>query len=473
MSNIGIFVDFGSTYTKAVAIDIDEERIIGQGLSASTVTSDITIGLKSALQQLEVNAQQKCTKDATMRLACSSAAGGLRLVVVGLVPDLSLKAGRMAALGAGAKLVGNYSYKLNQSEIDRMEQAAPDIILLVGGTDGGNEEVIIHNAKMIAGSNTRAAVVVAGNKVCADNISCILESSNKYVKVVKNVLVSLDELNVEPSRAAIREVFMNRIVHVKGLDKAGELLDGVIMPTPMAVLRAAEVLSMGSGGEAGLGESIIVDIGGATTDIHSIAHGRQKDHGILTKGIAEPFAKRTVEGDLGIRFNAMTIVETVGEARILRNGVRSESVAQLRDRVKYLSEHVETLPIREDDFRLDNWLARIASEIAMERHAGRLEQIYSPQGPIYLQTGKDLRDVGNIIGTGGIFAHSREPSDILEGALFSNEDPLSLRPQSPEFFVDRRYILYAIGLLAESAPEKAVRIGKKYLERVSRKSGRE
>lgn len=473
MSNIAIFVDFGSTYTKAVAIDIDEERIIGHGLSASTVTSDVSIGLKAALQQLESNVQQRCTEEATIRLACSSAAGGLRLAVVGLVPNLSLKAGRMAALGAGAKLVGNYSYKLNQSEIDRMQQASPDIIFLVGGTDGGNEEVIIHNAKMIAGSNTKASVVVAGNKVCADDITCILESSNKYVKVVENVLGSLDELNVEPSRAAIREIFMNRIVHAKGLDKAGELLDGVIMPTPMAVLKAAEVLAMGSGGEAGLGELVIVDVGGATTDIHSIAHGRQKDHGILMKGIAEPFAKRTVEGDLGLRYNAMSIVETTGEARILRNGVRPESVAHLRDRAKYLSEHVETLPTREDDFQLDNWLARMASETAMERHAGRLEQIYSPQGPMYIQTGKDLRDVGKIIGTGGIFAHSQEPSNILEGVLFSNEDPLSLRPQSPEFFVDKRYILYAIGLLAERAPEKAVRIGKRYLEQVSLKLGGE
>jgi len=469
--NIVIFVDFGSTYTKAVAFDIDEERIIGQGLSESTVSSDIAIGLKSALQQLESNAQQKCTKEATMRLACSSAAGGLRLAVVGLVPNLSLKAGRMAALGAGAKLVENYSFKLNHSEIVQMEQASPDIILLVGGTDGGNEEVIIHNAKMIAGSNTRASVVVAGNKVCADDVTNILESANKYVKVVDNVLVSLDELNVEPSRAAIREVFMNRIVHAKGLDKAGELVDGVIMPTPMAVLRAAEVLAMGSGREDGLGESVIVDVGGATTDIHSIAHGHQKDFGILMKGIAEPFAKRTVEGDLGLRYNALSIVEAAGEVRILRNGVRPESLTELRDKAKYLSEHVETLPTSQIDFRLDNWLARIASEIAMERHAGRLEQIYTTQGPIYKQTGKDLREVRNIIGTGGIFAHSSEPAKILEGALFSNEDPLSLRPQSPEFFVDRRYILYAIGLLAESAPEKAVRIGKRYLERVSRETG--
>ena len=137
---IGIFVDFGSTYTKVTAIDLDDERIIGQGRSESTVKTDLTIGLKTAFRMFDREVQKKCLDTSHLRLACSSAAGGLRLVVIGLVPSLSLSAGKMAALGAGAKLVGNYSYKLNQSEIKEITDLAPDIILLVGGTDGGNEQ---------------------------------------------------------------------------------------------------------------------------------------------------------------------------------------------------------------------------------------------------------------------------------------------------------------------------------------------
>jgi uncharacterized protein (TIGR01319 family) len=125
-------VDFGSTYTKVAAIDLDEERVIGRGMSESTVRTDLTIGLNTALSDLEKNSQQKCVGNATFRLACSSAAGGLRLVVIGLVPSLSLSAGKMAALGAGAKLVGNFSYKLNASEMKQIAELAPDIILLVG-----------------------------------------------------------------------------------------------------------------------------------------------------------------------------------------------------------------------------------------------------------------------------------------------------------------------------------------------------
>ena len=467
MSEIGIFIDFGSTYTKVVAIDLNEEKIIGQGRSASTVTTDITTGLKWALEKLEANGQTKWVEESRLRLACSSAAGGLRLAVIGLVPNLSLNAGRFAALGAGAKLVGNYSYKLNQSEISQIEQLSPDIILLVGGTDGGNEEVILHNAKMITRSKIIVPVVVAGNKACSDDLKSILESNGRYVKVVDNVLSELDKLNVEPSRAAIREIFMQRIVHAKGLDKAKPFIDSVIMPTPMAVLKASELVSVGSGDERGLGESMVVDIGGATTDVHSIAHGHPKDQQILRRGIPEPFAKRTVEGDLGIRYNALSILETAGEERILKNSSEPESIVNLGEKVRYLSEHIESVPIEESDFYLDIGLARTALEIAVERHAGRLEQIYSPYGMTFIQSGKDLTEVRNVIGTGGIFAYGRGPLIVLQGALFSQENPMSLKPKSPDFFVDKSYILYAIGLLAENEPEKALRIGKKYLQKVS------
>lgn len=462
MSDIGIFVDFGSTYTKVTAIGLDEEVVIGQGRAESTVRTDLTIGLRKAYEELEHQAGRPCIEASTLKLACSSAAGGLRLVVIGLVPSLSLSAGRMAALGAGAKLVGNYSYKLNQSEIKEINDLAPDIILLVGGTDGGNEEVILHNANALAKSDISVPVIMAGNKVCADEIRSILETPQRLVKVVDNVLGELDKLNVEASRKAIREVFMERIVHAKGLDKAEQLVDSVIMPTPMAVLKGAQLLSTGTPKEEGLGELIVVDIGGATTDIHSLANGYPKSDNVGRKGIPEPFAKRTVEGDLGLRFNALSILEAAGEKRLLEN-IQLESPVSIEERVRYLAENTGTVPTEDRDFWLDIGLARVATEMAVERHAGHLEQIYSPYGVSFTQVGKDLTEVKTVIGTGGIFASGREPLLILKGALFSEKEPLSLRPKSPHFFIDNRYVLYAIGLLSEKMPEKALRIGKKYL----------
>jgi len=466
LSDIGLFIDFGSTYTKITAIDLDGEKVIGVSHSISTVNEDIMIGLRSALEKLKADDRRLDGSEIRVKLACSSAAGGLRLVVIGLVPNLTVKAAKLAALGAGAKVVGTYSYKLNHGEVAEMEQLFPDIILLAGGTDGGNEEAIIHNAGMLAKSNINVPVVVAGNKACAYDVKSILESNGRFVKVVENVFPELGKLKVEPSRSAIREIFMERIVRAKGLDRAERFVGRILMPTPTAVLKAAELLSTGAGEEKGFGELILIDIGGATTDVHSIAQGHSTDPKVIEKGIPEPFAKRTVEGDLGIRYNALHILETAGQEQILENSLKLKPTVDIEKKVKYLSEHIEAVPEEGDDFYLDIGLARTACEIAIERHAGNIDQVLTPTGTIYTQFGKDLTEVKMIIGTGGIFAYGRDPLAVLEGVLFKPENPFSLRPKDPSFFIDKKYILYSIGMLAEIEPEKALRIAKKYLLKV-------
>jgi uncharacterized protein (TIGR01319 family) len=463
LSDIGLFIDFGSTFTKVTAVDLDEEKVVGVSHATSTVTEDIMVGLQACLEGLKGNNQKLDNSAARIKLGCSSAAGGLRLAVIGLVPNLTVKAAGLAALGAGAKAVGTYSYKLNRYEMLEMEQLSPDIILLSGGTDGGNVETIIHNARMLTRSELNVPVVVAGNKVCADEVKSILELNGRYVKVVENVFPELDKLNVEPARSEIREIFMERIVHVKGLDRAKTFVDSILMPTPMAVLRAAELLSTGAGKENGLGELIVIDIGGATTDVHSIAYGHSTDPGVIKRGLPEPFAKRTVEGDLGIRYNALHILETAGKEQILRNSLRLKLTVDVEDKVRYLSEHIEAVPEEEDDFCLDIGLARTALEIAIERHVGHIEQVLTPTGTIYTQFGKDLTEVKVVIGTGGIFAYGKDPLWVLRGVLFGQENPFSLRPKCPRFFIDKNYILYSIGLLSEIDPEKALRIAKKLL----------
>ena len=104
----------------------------------------------------------------------------------------------------------------------------------------------------------------------------------------------LNKLNVEPAREAIRQVFMEKIVEAKGMKKAEEFTTGILMPTPAAVLKAAEVLSKGTDLEDGIGDLIIIDIGGATTDVHSIAKGEPTKPGVILKGLEEPVSKRTV-----------------------------------------------------------------------------------------------------------------------------------------------------------------------------------
>src|SRR6266540_4092960 len=160
MESAALLIDFGSTYTKLRAVDLDRRRILGAGQGPSTVTSDIIVGMKAALQDLE--RRLGGLPRFRYRLASSSAAGGLRMVTIGLVRELTAEAARRAALGAGAKLVGTFAQRLTQGDNGAIVTLAPDILLLAGGTDGGNLDVILHNAQTLGRSPLACPIVLAG-----------------------------------------------------------------------------------------------------------------------------------------------------------------------------------------------------------------------------------------------------------------------------------------------------------------------
>lgn len=179
-------IDIGSTFTKACSIDLSGEKILATVCTPSTTNTNVSEGIDKAVQLLDTVIQKKI--DYKLRLATSSAAGGLRIVVVGLVPELTVKAGKLSAYNAGAKIVGSFSYKLTNHEIDEIENLNPDILLLVGGTDGGNEDVLLWNANMISQLGMRAPIIFGGNKVVASEVKAILEKKGKILFLADNVL---------------------------------------------------------------------------------------------------------------------------------------------------------------------------------------------------------------------------------------------------------------------------------------------
>ncbi|MGB9594291.1 MAG: glutamate mutase L, partial [Anaerolineae bacterium] len=239
---LALLADIGSTFTKMTVVDLEREEVAATAQSPTTI-ADINLGLQEATRRIEEHTPLRADRIA-YRMACSSAAGGLRMVTVGLIPDLTGEAAKRAALGAGAKVVGVFAHHLTRKDLTAIAALKPDILLLTGGTDGGNERAILHNAAAIAQSGVRVPVVVAGNRAVADQVGDILQSARLEVWVTENVMPEVGELNVGPAQAAIREVFLKRIIVAKGLDKAQETF-GVVMPTPSAVLRAAELLSVG------------------------------------------------------------------------------------------------------------------------------------------------------------------------------------------------------------------------------------
>ena len=462
-------IDFGSTYTKLTAIDMDNEVILATAKDITTVEEDIMIGFNKAYEKLKVAINEKVAFDSVefvSKTACSSAAGGLKMVAIGLVPELTAEAAKKAALGAGARVIKTYAYELNHRELEEIKATPLDIILLAGGTDGGNKDCIIHNAKMIAEYKLDVPVVVAGNKAAIDQVEAIFKEAEIDYFVTENVMPVINKLNVEPSREEIRKVFMNRIVEAKGMKNAEEFIRGILMPTPAAVLKAAEVLAEGTDDEDGIGDLIVVDIGGATTDVHSIAKGDPTKPSIMIKGLEEPFAKRTVEGDLGMRYSSVALLEAAGTRKIRNYLHDSLKQIDVKAACQYRHDHIKMVPQNEEEIRFDEAMAMAATEIAMTRHCGVLECVYTPMGTMFNQSGKDLTDAPYVIGTGGVIIHSLNPQGILKAGNFNEQDPVHLKPMSPKFLVDKTYILSSMGLLAQDYPNLAVRIMKKYLVEV-------
>ena len=460
-----LLVDFGSTYTKLTVVDIEKEEIIATAKDITTIEDNIMIGFDKAYKEIEQIIKDK-NVNFINKLACSSAAGGLKMIAVGLVPDLTAEAAKRAALGAGARVLKVYSYELTLTEIEEIKNSDLDIILLAGGTDGGNKECIIHNAKMLAKNEVKLPIVVAGNKVASDEIREIFTKAKMYFTITSNVMQQLSKLNVEPAREEIRKVFMEKIIDAKGLSNAEDLVKGILMPTPAAVLKAARILSEGSDEESGLGDLIVIDIGGATTDVHSIAEGEPTKAGVTVRGLEEPFAKRTVEGDLGMRYSAVSLREAAG-SRKLRNYLGdAKREIDIDANCKYRIDHIKMVPMTKGEIDFDEAMAKVATELSMERHVGTIESTYTPMGSMYTQIGKDLMEVKYIIGTGGVLIHSDKPQDILSAGAFSTESPMYLKPRHAAYLLDKTYILSAMGLLSQDYPDKAVRMMKKYLVKV-------
>ena len=454
-----LMIDFGSTYTKLTAVDTEKEDVIGTAASFTTVATDITIGYYKALDELYKKIGEEIKFDKT--IACSSAAGGLKMCAIGLVEELTVEAAKRVCLGAGAKVDLVFSHHITKHEVEEIKDKNIDIILLAGGTDGGNSECVIYNAKILAESNLNIPIVFAGNKCASDEIEEIFKKYNVNGYICDNVMPNINKLNLPSARDKIREIFLTNIIEAKGIKKIEKAIDKVILPTPEAVLDASELLSKGYMHEAGLGEIVLVDIGGATTDFYSMSSPSARRSDVVVKGLEEPYAKRTVEGDLGMRYSALGIAAslTQEEKRVFYEdeGIDIDSEAKFR------REHVDVVFTDEREKDIDMVFAGICSDKAISRHVGIMEEIYSPVGTLYNQYGKDLSQIRYVIGTGGILVRTENPIVALKRVMYTRSHPLELRPINPQFMIDKDYLLASMGLLSRIDPLLALKIMKKHL----------
>ncbi len=441
-----LVAEIGSTTTLVNAFDrVDEPRpvFLGQGEALTTVADgDVGIGLSRAIEGLERGLGLEAGRLRYRRLlATSSAAGGLRMTVHGLVYDMTVKAAREAALGAGAVLRMVTAGRLAPADVARLRNIKPNIILLAGGVDYGEREAVVENARLIASAGLSAPVVFAGNRAVQDEVRAALEAAGAPVTLVENVYPRVDVLNIDPARRAVQKVFEEHIVTAPGMEAIREMTRGGIMPTPGAVMAAAKMLYKV------VADLVVIDVGGATTDVHSVTEGSEEIAKILAS--PEPVAKRTVEGDLGVYANARNIVDLAGEDRLReQTGLDPEEALAA----------LEPVPSTPRGIEFAAALATEAARAAVRRHAGEVRYLYGPLGRVTIAEGKDLTGVRWIVGTGGAVARLPGGERILEAAKGRKGDTRLLPPEDARCVVDRDYVMASCGVLGQALPEAGTAI---------------
>lgn len=470
-ANLLVF-DVGSTYTKLTAFRLgaDEIEFVARSQAPTTV-EDIEIGISNARRLLQETGLE-VTADA-YTYATSSAAGGLRMVALGYMPRVTVKAAKEVAMSAGARVLEIMSQEdMPEYRLQVLQEIQPDIILLAGGTDGGDRQSMLDNAAIIIQAQSKAVVIIAGNKEAQSQVAQLFaDHAIPYVRV-PNVMPTIHELKVKPAREAIHEQFINQITLAKGLYKLIDIISNKkVIPTPGAVLLGAELLARGTWQQAGAGDLMVIDIGGATTDIHSVMPDLDKlsieEKGLVVSNEKQP-SYRTVEGNLGLRVSATGIIEAVGSLGVLAKlGISGRQEAeQLVAYTKYLENNPGYISQTPQEKQFDLALAACAIEVALKRHAGYIAEEYNPVMGIIPGTpvGRDLRRVKYVVAVGGIFTHSTpsEKQFILSEA-FKNPG-ISLLPVKPQFVIDERYILYALGAIGAHYADACTVFGQQYFK---------
>jgi uncharacterized protein (TIGR01319 family) len=410
-------LDVGSTWTKAALVSSTGE-LLGTAQHPTTPPEVLT-GIAAVTAAVHGEHAEV--------LACSSAGGGLRLAVVGQERLVSAEAAYRVALSAGAKVVHVSSGDLDGAGIRALRATRPDVLLLAGGTDGGDTRVLLHNARLLAVNRIGCPVVLAGNSAVREEALTLLLSTRRTVVVTDNVLPDIGEIAPGPARAAIRDVFLNHVIGGKGLSRGPRFRRLVRAVTPEAVLtgvgRLATLLADSVDGAEG--SVLVVDVGGATTDVYSAVStpAEREEH-----AVALPPDRRTVEGDIGMRWSAPGVVTEAAAERLLADDLTAAA--------EFRATHVDFVPTDDHEATIDTRLAALAAVLAIRRHLRMVDGRLGPKG------------AGLLVLSGGVFRHTTMLADI-EATLRADS---VLRPvlRHAEIVVDDRYILAPAGLLADA-----------------------
>lgn len=404
-----VCLDVGSCWTKAVLVHPD--GTLAGFAEHPTTGGDVLEGVDAAVAGVAASSGR--SGSAPDVLACSSAGGSLRLAVVGVERLAAVEAAHQVCRSAGARVVHVHAGPLEGGAVRELRSNQPGVVLLIGGSDGDDPAVLLHNANRIARARGRYPVVLAGNSSARDDALGLLRSTGRTVTACPNVVPRPGEILPEPARAAVAELYSRHVLGV-GTEAVGPRFRRMVRTrTPVAVSDGVAALARVTG--TGVA---VVDVGSATTDVHSAVPDPEAGTGPLA----------TVEGDLGVRSSASGIlIEAQAEGII--DPVEADLLAPA---VETLVTSGAAVPTDRGSAAEDRRLAAVAAVVALRRHLRR--------------TGGDR--TGLVVLTGGVF-RQRDRAGLGAVAETVRRDPgLMELAGDVEVRVDSGSVLAPAGLLA-------------------------
>jgi len=456
MPNVILATDCGSTTTKAILIERrgDEYRLVTRGEAPTTVEApfeDVTVGVLNAIAEVEELSGRKLLENGRiirpaqdnvgtdLYLSTSSAGGGLQIVVVGLVKRITAESAQRAALGAGAIVMDALALddgRLPHQRIERLRQLRPDMVLISGGVDGGEQRRVVEMAELVAAANPEARlgakyqlpVIYAGNIDNREAIEQVLGPVTALSQV-DNLRPQPERENLNPARGEIQELFLHHVMaQAPGYSKLVPWTDADIMPTPAAVGRIMQTIAAQDNINV-----VGVDIGGATTDVFSVFGGQ---------------FNRTVSANLGMSYSISNVFAEAGAENLMRWLTQEADAEALSQSVRNKMIRPTTIPQQLEGLKTEQAVAREALRLAFEQHRQLATGLKGVQrerdiseafsGEVTGETLIEMMNLDLLVGSGGVLSHTPRRSQaammlidafLPEGVTRLAVDSIFMMPQ--------------------------------------------
>jgi uncharacterized protein (TIGR01319 family) len=372
-----------------------------------------------------------------------------------VVREMTAESAKRAALGAGAIVmdtIASNDRRKPHEQIQRIRELRPDMVLISGGTDGGDRKKVVEIAELIAparprprfGSEYQLPVIFAGNREAQPRIREVFGGPGFDLSIVDNLRPTLEQENLGPARERIHDVFLEHVMaHAPGYDKLIAWTDAPIMPTPGAVGDILQTIAKGRGINV-----VGVDIGGATTDVFSVFSG---------------IFNRTVSANLGMSYSISNVCAEAGMPNVLRWVHLDMDERELRNRVKNKMIRPTTIPQSREALVFEQAVSREALRLAYVQHKAFATTLKGVQqqrgvGDAFSQeeSGKSLVDdmhLDLLVASGGVLSHAPRMEQTA-AMLIDAFEPCGFT----ELAKDSIFMMPHLGVLASVHPRAAMEV---------------